>query len=808
MSSTLEKKIMSLEERLRAENELRDRDRQGGEIGGGLLHPSTGPASSPALRRPRQLVDMGTPTRPRRQLDLPVSQIIPPKKHDSEFESKMQEIMKMSGILNINGQRYQTEMKDLEHLGELGNGTCGHVVKMRHKPSGVVIAVKQMRRSGNTEENKRIIMDLDVVLKSHDCPYIVQCLGCFITESDVWICMELMATCLDKLLKRSRQAIPENFLGKVTVATVKALSYLKEKHGVIHRDVKPSNILLDESGGVKLCDFGISGRLVDSKAKTRSAGCAAYMAPERIDPPDPTKPDYDIRADVWSLGITLVELATGVFPYRDCKTDFEVLSRVVQDDPPSLPADAPFSKEFRSFVSCCLTKNYKHRPKYHKLMEHPFIRKYDVPQDVETNSALTNSGFQWFGKVMRQLEPSFRLPGGQQQQRVSGHVSLKQTAHLRAQSEVPAFLRSNINSSFRESPNSGFLPFHQRSNSENGTNYVPYSPYALPRKEIARPFSPPTSKDAAMDQPESNLPPRPFSPYRQHEQSTIIKHDYSSNRCATTNGQNKQEMTTRPFSPYRTQDTNLDNNDRSYSPYRIARYDERDIGNKTDRWQGGVSRSLSPFARDYSPWRRENVDPPVIQSPPLVTCDSGGRYSPFFQQRLAQLSSQQPTTLQTYPQTQDIYGSPMINRKRFPSEPPPQGSHGSTSPQLLISRFAHQLKQESPPSSLTMSSQQGMGSKESAKKRFASYVRLRLGSERAPSPEPPPRLSRGESPLALRRNLIDQASPSCPRRYVSPSPPQPPPRRLSESNSVPGSPQHVRARLRYTPEPQRRPPPP
>ncbi|EFN60468.1 hypothetical protein EAG_14821 [Camponotus floridanus] len=393
-------------------------------------------------------------------------------------------------------------------------------------------------------------------------------------------------------------------------------------------------------------------------------------------------------------------------------------------------------------------------------MEHPFIRKYDVPQDVETNSALTNSGFQWFGKVMRQLEP--RLSGGQQQQRVSGHVSLKQTAHLRAQSEVPAFLRSNINSSFRESPNSGFLPFHQRSNSENGTNYVPYNPYALPRKEIARPFSPPMSKDPALDQPESNLPPRPFSPYRQHEQS--IKHDYSSNRCATTNGQNKQEMTTRSFSPYRTQDTNLDNNDRPYSPYRIARYDERDIGNKTDRWQGGVSRSLSPFARDYSPWRRENVDPPVIQPPP-VTCDSGGRYSPFFQQRLAQLSSQQPTTLQTYPQTQDIYGSPMINRKRFPSEPPPQGSHGSTSPQLLISRFAHQLKQESPPSSLTVSSQQSMGSKESAKKRFASYVRLRLGSDRAPAPEPPPRLSRGESPLALRRNLIDQASPSCPRRY-------------------------------------------
>lgn len=75
-----------------------------------------------------------------------------------------------------------------------------------------------MRRTGNNEENKRIIMDIDVVLKSHDCPYIVQCLGCFITECDVWICMELMATCFDKLLKKSIQPVPEDILGKVTVA--------------------------------------------------------------------------------------------------------------------------------------------------------------------------------------------------------------------------------------------------------------------------------------------------------------------------------------------------------------------------------------------------------------------------------------------------------------------------------------------------------------------------------------------------------------------------------------------------------------
>lgn len=75
-----------------------------------------------------------------------------------------------------------------------------------------------MRRTNNQEEEKRIIMDIDVVLKSHDCPYIVHCIGCFITEAEVWICMELMSTCFDKLTKKSRQSVPEAILGKITVA--------------------------------------------------------------------------------------------------------------------------------------------------------------------------------------------------------------------------------------------------------------------------------------------------------------------------------------------------------------------------------------------------------------------------------------------------------------------------------------------------------------------------------------------------------------------------------------------------------------
>jgi len=225
----------------------------------------------------------------------------PPHPPVSETDKKLKIIMEQTGKLNINGRQYPTDINDLKHLGDLGNGTSGNVVKMMHLSSNMVIAVKQMRRTGNAEENKRILMDLDVVLKSHDCKYIVKCLGCFVRDPDVWICMELMSMCFDKLLKLSKKPVPEQILGKVTVAvslhrkrtisreptksisnflfqTVNALSYLKDKHGVIHRDVKPSNILIDERGNIKLCDFGISGRLVDSKANTRSAGCAAYMA--------------------------------------------------------------------------------------------------------------------------------------------------------------------------------------------------------------------------------------------------------------------------------------------------------------------------------------------------------------------------------------------------------------------------------------------------------------------------------------------------------------------------------------------------
>ncbi|KAM8926562.1 dual specificity mitogen-activated protein kinase kinase 7 isoform 1-T1 [Lycaon pictus] len=428
-ASSLEQKLSRLEAKLKQENrEARRRIDLNLDISPQRPRPTLqlplandGGSRSPSSENSPQ--HPTPPARPRHMLGLPSTLFTPRSMESIEIDQKLQEIMKQTGYLTIGGQvpprwgsvlgwgrgaeagtssssgcpcqRYQAEINDLENLGEMGSGTCGQVWKMRFRKTGHVIAVKQMRRSGNKEENKRILMDLDVVLKSHDCPYIVQCFGTFITNTDVFIAMELMGTCAEKLKKRVQGPIPERILGKMTVAIVKALYYLKEKHGVIHRDVKPSNILLDERGQIKLCDFGISGRLVDSKAKTRSAGCAAYMAPERIDPPDPTKPDYDIRADVWSLGISLVELATGQFPYKNCKTDFEVLTKVLQEEPPLLPGHMGFSGDFQSFVKDCLTKDHRKRPKYNKLLEHSFIKRYEM-LEVDVAS--------WFKDVMAKTE--------------------------------------------------------------------------------------------------------------------------------------------------------------------------------------------------------------------------------------------------------------------------------------------------------------------------------------------------------------------------------------------------------------------
>ncbi|CAI2724630.1 unnamed protein product [Schistosoma spindalis] len=137
-------------------------------------------------------------------------------------------------------------------------------------------------------------------------------------------------------------------------------------------------MLLSYQGVIKLCDFGISGILKDSIARSRQPGCTGYMAPERLN-----NSTYDVRADIWSLGISLLELATGSFPYTGTHIEFAIMTKIISDPPPTLPHHIPFTPAFRQFVELCLTKDHTQRPKYRSLMSTGFfVRHNKEPHDV------------------------------------------------------------------------------------------------------------------------------------------------------------------------------------------------------------------------------------------------------------------------------------------------------------------------------------------------------------------------------------------------------------------------------------------
>ncbi|EPY88635.1 dual specificity mitogen-activated protein kinase kinase 3 isoform B [Camelus ferus] len=331
-------------------------------------------------------------------------------------------------FITIGDRNFEVEADDLVPISELGRGAYGVVEKVRHAQSGTIMAVKRIRATVNSQEQKRLLMDLDVNMRTVDCFYTVTFYGALFREvgpaawgfwarraqfrarvqlwgrgsdwvwGDVWICMELMDTSLDKFYRKvldKKMTIPEDILGEIAVSIVRALEHLHSKLSVIHRDVKPSNVLINKEGHVKMCDFGISGYLVDSVAKTMDAGCKPYMAPERINP-ELNQKGYNVKSDVWSLGITMVplggltgrvgpgwgcarsiEMAILRFPYESWGTPFQQLKQVVEEPSPQLPADR-FSPEFVDFTAQCLRKNPAERMSYLELMEHPFFTSHQT----------------------------------------------------------------------------------------------------------------------------------------------------------------------------------------------------------------------------------------------------------------------------------------------------------------------------------------------------------------------------------------------------------------------------------------------
>merc|ERR1719422_862370 len=154
---------------------------------------------------------------------------------------------------------------------------------------------------------KQIVTELKIL---HECqsPYIVGYFGSYQCDGEVNVFMEYMdGGSLDVILRKIGK-IPEPYTRKITHAVLRGLAYLREKHQIIHRDIKPSNILVNTQGEIKICDFGVSGQLIDSMANS-FVGTRSYMSPERLQ-----GSQYSVASDLWSLGLSLVEMALGCYP--------------------------------------------------------------------------------------------------------------------------------------------------------------------------------------------------------------------------------------------------------------------------------------------------------------------------------------------------------------------------------------------------------------------------------------------------------------------------------------------------------------
>ncbi|CDR98978.1 hypothetical protein [Sporisorium scitamineum] len=275
---------------------------------------------------------------------------------------------------------------NFEMLSRLGEGASGEVHKVRHRPTGLIMAKKTISTSPNPAIHRQILRELAFNRSCHS-DYIVRYYGAFLEdqETSIAICMEYAeAGSLDAIYKKVKSRngrTGEKVLGKVAECVLKGLSYLHERK-IIHRDIKPSNIVVTREGQIKLCDFGVSGELINSVAGTFT-GTSYYMAPERI-----RGLAYTITSDVWSLGLTILEVASNRFPFpaegEPPLGPIDLLSYVVNMKVPELQDDeaagVKWSRALRDFIERCLEKEPTKRPGPHKMISHPFIRKSETRQ--------------------------------------------------------------------------------------------------------------------------------------------------------------------------------------------------------------------------------------------------------------------------------------------------------------------------------------------------------------------------------------------------------------------------------------------
>ncbi|CAN6287056.1 unnamed protein product [Urochloa humidicola] len=268
-------------------------------------------------------------------------------------------------------------LSDFDKLALLGRGNGGTVYKVAHRRTGALYALKVLHRG----DPAGAASEVDALRRADTSPHVVRChsvLPAAASSGDVALLLELVdGGSLDAVVAR-RGAFPELALAEVAAQALAGLAHLHARR-VVHRDVKPGNLLAGADGEVKIADFGIAkvlSRAGDSCAAYE--GTAAYMSPERFDTERHGHADPR-AADVWGLGVTVLELLMGRYPLLPAgqrPSWAALMCAICFGELPSLP-DGAASPELRAFVAACLQKDYTKRASVAQLLAHPFIAGRD-----------------------------------------------------------------------------------------------------------------------------------------------------------------------------------------------------------------------------------------------------------------------------------------------------------------------------------------------------------------------------------------------------------------------------------------------
>ncbi|KAF2320225.1 hypothetical protein GH714_026119 [Hevea brasiliensis] len=250
---------------------------------------------------------------------------------------------------------HQLALADLETVKVIGKGSSGIVQLVRHKWTEQFFALKAIQLKIEEKARKAIARELRINLTSQ-CPYVVKFYESFFNNGDISIVLEYMdGGSLVELLKKSKK-ITEPYLAAICKQVLQGLLYLHHEKHIIHRDLKPSNILINHKGEVKIADFGVSAIMASTSGQANTyVGTYHYMSPERISS-EISEGSHNYKSDIWSMGIVLLECATGQFPYSPPEQDevwaniFELMEAIVEQPEPCAPSDQ-FSPEFCSFIS-------------------------------------------------------------------------------------------------------------------------------------------------------------------------------------------------------------------------------------------------------------------------------------------------------------------------------------------------------------------------------------------------------------------------------------------------------------------------